>query len=287
MPAVAQDPTLRSYTYITRRNLPDVYFSYLFTAYTFPGLEIEQYNVMRLITINLDPSPKTKASRMNRKQEKNTPAVPAKKQPKKDNTKKRVALPPDVRTLWVKATPSQAHQPETRPDDYEPGDSDFEDASLASPLSAKKSVNPHESALERDKQYKKCLNELTGEFGASSEQVKEYKAQNHPTTGNLVLIHAVAAGQSLLIQSANDVHEEYTAAENEEFEEWFLANQDSINAHETGHPLKFANKHYYTPEAKQLLVEIVAASVPDIRLPESWKVLRTMLKVDHWFSLCT
>ncbi|KAI8831448.1 hypothetical protein BJ741DRAFT_694244 [Chytriomyces cf. hyalinus JEL632] len=73
------------------------------------------------------------------------PAAPAKKQPKKDNTKKRVALPADVRTLWAKATPSQAHQPETRPDDYEPGDSDFEDASLASALSAKKSANPHES----------------------------------------------------------------------------------------------------------------------------------------------
>ena len=55
------------------------------------------------------------------------------------------------------------------------------------------------------------------------------------------LIRAVAAGQSLLIQSANDVHEEYTAAENEEFEEWFLANQDSINARETGHPLKFVS----------------------------------------------
>ncbi|KAJ3230260.1 hypothetical protein HDU78_008511 [Chytriomyces hyalinus] len=84
---------------------------------------------------------------MKRKQEKNTPAAPAKKQPKKDNTKKRVALPPDVRTLWAKATPNQAHQPETRPDDYEPGDSDFEDASLASALSAKKSANPHESRV--------------------------------------------------------------------------------------------------------------------------------------------
>ncbi|KAJ3376533.1 hypothetical protein HDU80_003979 [Chytriomyces hyalinus] len=42
--------------YILRPNFPDVYFSYPFTAYTFPGLEIEQYNVMHLITINLDPS---------------------------------------------------------------------------------------------------------------------------------------------------------------------------------------------------------------------------------------
>ncbi|KAJ3224287.1 hypothetical protein HDU78_011023 [Chytriomyces hyalinus] len=54
--ALAQDPTLRSYTYISRHNFPDIYFSHPFTAYTFPGLEIEQYNVMRLITINLDPS---------------------------------------------------------------------------------------------------------------------------------------------------------------------------------------------------------------------------------------
>ncbi|KAJ3242139.1 hypothetical protein HDU78_001517 [Chytriomyces hyalinus] len=54
--AIAQDPTLQSFTYILRPNNIDIYFSYPFTAYTFPGLEIEQYNVMCLIMINLDPS---------------------------------------------------------------------------------------------------------------------------------------------------------------------------------------------------------------------------------------
>ncbi|KAJ3378314.1 hypothetical protein HDU80_002891, partial [Chytriomyces hyalinus] len=34
----------------------DVYFTYSFIPYTFPGNKIKQYNVMCLITINLDPS---------------------------------------------------------------------------------------------------------------------------------------------------------------------------------------------------------------------------------------
>ncbi|KAJ3093257.1 hypothetical protein HK100_006732 [Physocladia obscura] len=47
-----------------------------------------------------------------------------------------------------------------------------------------------EQALERDKQYKKRLNELTAEFGANSDQVKKHKAENHPTTGSLVTSEA-------------------------------------------------------------------------------------------------
>ncbi|KAJ3101645.1 hypothetical protein HK100_004508 [Physocladia obscura] len=41
--------------------------------------------------------------------------------------------------------------------------------------------------LERNKQYKIRLNELTAEFEANSDQVKKHKAENHPTTGNLAV----------------------------------------------------------------------------------------------------
>ncbi|KAJ3408274.1 hypothetical protein HDU80_006314 [Chytriomyces hyalinus] len=41
-------------------------------------------------------------------------------------------------------------------------------------------------ALDRDKQYKKCLHELTVEFDASPEEVEKHKTDNQPTTGNLV-----------------------------------------------------------------------------------------------------
>ncbi|KAJ3120234.1 hypothetical protein HK100_012889 [Physocladia obscura] len=72
----------------------------------------------------------------------NEKTAPVKKQPKKD---KRTPLPPDVRKLWAKATTStQAPQPVTRPDDYEPGDSDFEESSL-SRIRSVKSSNPRES----------------------------------------------------------------------------------------------------------------------------------------------
>ncbi|KAJ3020690.1 UNVERIFIED_CONTAM: hypothetical protein HDU68_010065, partial [Siphonaria sp. JEL0065] len=60
-------------------------------------------------------------------------------------------------------------------------------------------------ALERDIQYKKRLNELIGEFGAGSEEVKEYKAQNHPTTGNLVKMAEHREIQKRAAEAADEV----------------------------------------------------------------------------------
>ncbi|KAJ3242055.1 hypothetical protein HDU77_010907, partial [Chytriomyces hyalinus] len=58
----------------------------------------------------------------------NNETAPTTKKHKKEgkSKKKNESLPPDVRTLWAKkATLSQAPRPEKRPEDYEPGDSDF------------------------------------------------------------------------------------------------------------------------------------------------------------------
>ncbi|KAJ3238728.1 hypothetical protein HDU78_003337, partial [Chytriomyces hyalinus] len=64
----------------------------------------------------------------------NDETAPTTKKHKKEgkSKKKNESLPPDVRTLWAKkATSSQAPLPENRPEDYEPGDSDFEESSLS------------------------------------------------------------------------------------------------------------------------------------------------------------
>jgi hypothetical protein len=53
------------------------------------------------------------------------------------------------------------------------------------------------------------------------------------------LIRATAAGETLTIESSEDVHGEFTGEEDEEFDEWFLANVDNIRALETGLPMKF------------------------------------------------
>ncbi|KAJ3414966.1 PsbP domain-containing protein 3, chloroplastic [Chytridiales sp. JEL 0842] len=125
------------------------------------------------------------------------------------------------------------------------------------------------------------------------------------------LIRATAAGETLPIESSDDVHGEFTVEEDEEFDEWFLANVDDIRALETRLPMKFtasdsinggchmfsgnrrfpalaadavgqawegktwswnrfANKIYTTPEAEDFLVEIAAASIPEIRIPSTW-----------------
>ncbi|KAJ3090859.1 hypothetical protein HK100_007339 [Physocladia obscura] len=69
------------------------------------------------------------------------------KKQKKESKKKKESLPPDVRTLWAKVTSTQAPLPSNRPDDYEPGDSDFEESSLSRTrsVSRSKSSNPPES----------------------------------------------------------------------------------------------------------------------------------------------
>ncbi|KAJ3103172.1 hypothetical protein HK100_004251 [Physocladia obscura] len=78
----------------------------------------------------------------------NEKTAPVKKQPKKEGEKKKKkkdgSLPPDVRTLWARASANQVPLPENRPGDYEPGDSDFEESSL-SRIRSVKSSNPRES----------------------------------------------------------------------------------------------------------------------------------------------
>jgi hypothetical protein len=53
------------------------------------------------------------------------------------------------------------------------------------------------------------------------------------------LFRATAAGEPLAIESSDNVHKELTMEENEESDEWFLANVGDIRALETGHPMKF------------------------------------------------
>ncbi|KAJ3220672.1 hypothetical protein HDU81_011251 [Chytriomyces hyalinus] len=54
--AVVQDPTLRSFTFISAPGYYDLYYAYSQIPYTFPGYKAEQFNVYQLITINLDPT---------------------------------------------------------------------------------------------------------------------------------------------------------------------------------------------------------------------------------------
>ncbi|KAJ3120922.1 hypothetical protein HK100_012599 [Physocladia obscura] len=51
----------------------------------------------------------------------------------------------------------------------------------------KSNLHGNPKALDRDKQYQKRLQELTAEYDLDSEQVKKRKAENHPTSGNLVV----------------------------------------------------------------------------------------------------